>query len=85
VIAREHGESHACVAHREDQPVVKLARVARRRAGIEDVAGYQDRVDAMDLRLLDEPRDQLFMFRLPGMSKEILAEMPVGGVQDSHR
>jgi hypothetical protein len=39
----------------------------------------------MDLRLLDEPRDQLFMFRLPGMSKEILAEMPVGGVQDSHR
>jgi hypothetical protein len=84
VVAAEHQQRHASLVQLADQLVVQLAGVAGRRAGIEDVAGNQHRVDLMFRHLFEQPGYQRLMLGLPAFAHEMLAEMPVGGVEEAH-
>ena len=68
----------------QHQLVVQLAGVGGGRAGVEQVAGDQHRVDLLRHHLRQQPVDQRLMLGLPGLAHEMLAEVPVGGVEKAH-
>ena len=78
---RGHGRSRAAQAHQS--VVEELLRLSRRVLAIEDVAGDDERIDgALDDDLF-EPLKDLAVLPLARKSAQRLADMPVGGVQDT--
>jgi hypothetical protein len=72
------------VAQLDHQAVVLLARIAGRRAGVEHVAGDQQHVHRMRPHLFQQPGAERLMLSLAGLAHEVLAQVPVGGVQKAH-
>ncbi|MNT74669.1 hypothetical protein D3C72_2135080 [compost metagenome] len=84
VVAAEHHQLATAAAQLDDKAVVLLAGIAGRRTGVEDIAGDQQRIDLMHAHLLDQPGAERLVLGLAGLAHEVLAEVPVGGVEDAH-
>jgi hypothetical protein len=55
VVARQHHQATAGLLQLNDKAVIQLARVARRRAGIKNIAGHNNGIDLMLLRAGQQP------------------------------
>ena len=84
VVAAEHQQRYAGLVQLANQLVVQLAGVAGRGAGVEDVAGDQHGIHRLGFHLFEQPGDQRLMLGLPALAHEVLAKVPVGGVEDTH-
>ena len=84
MVAAEHEQRHASLVQLPDQLVVKLAGVAGRSAGVEDIASDQHGIHRLGFYLFKHPGDQRLMLGLPALAHEVLAKVPVGGMEDAH-
>ena len=84
MVAAQNQQAHAGLVQPRNQLVVEFARIAGRCAGVEHIAGNQHGVDLMGLYLLQQPVNQCLMLGLAALAHEVLAQMPVGGVEKTH-
>ena len=61
-----------------------LQGITVQRAGIENITRDQHRVHRMRIDLDQQLVDQGLVLRLAALAHEVLAQMPVGGVEDAH-
>ena len=83
MVAAEHHQAGAGSAQGDDEAVVQLAGVARRRGGVEDVSRHQHHVHLLLRHLVDQPGEKGAMLGLAGAPEEMLPQVPVGGVQQA--
>ncbi|MNT60725.1 hypothetical protein D3C72_1983250 [compost metagenome] len=74
----------ACLLQIDHEAVIQLTRIARRRAGIKNVPGNDDRIHLLRLRRLQQPVQERFMFGGATFAVKILPQMPVRGVEYAH-
>ena len=84
MVATEHHQLAASGAQLDDKAVVVLTGVAGRRAGVEDIAGNQHGIHLMRAHLLDQPGAEGLMLGLAGLTHKVLAQVPVGCMQNAH-
>ncbi|MCY1510998.1 TRAP transporter solute receptor, TAXI family [compost metagenome] len=85
MVAAQHHQPGARGAQLDDELVVLLAGITGRRAGVEHVAGDQHHIHLAFAHLLDQPAAEGLVLGLPGLAHEVLAQVPVGCVEDAHR
>ena len=64
--------------------VVEFAGVRGRGPGVKDIAGDDHCIDLLLGASAQQPVDQRLVFGLTAFAHEMLAQMPVGGVQQAH-
>ncbi|MNS70182.1 hypothetical protein D3C72_1035230 [compost metagenome] len=84
MVAAQRQQRNACLVQPGDQLVVQLAGIAGRCAGVEDIAGNQHGIHPMGTDLRHQPVNQRPVFGLAALAHEMLAQVPVGGVEDAH-
>lgn len=85
MIARQHHQATAGLLQLDDKTVIQLAGIARRRAGIKNIASHDNGVDFMLLRAGQQPGKKSVVFCRAAFAVKILAQMPVGGVKEAHK
>ena len=84
MVARQHYQMAARLLKIDHKAVVQLARVAWRRTGIEDVARDDNRVYALRLGGGQQPAQKGIVFGRAALAVEVLAEVPVRGMDNAH-
>lgn len=84
MIAGQQQQGCTCIVQAHDELVVQLACIAGWGSGVEDVASDQHGIHGMGLDLGEQPVDQGLMLGLTAAAHEVLAQMPVGGMEKTH-
>jgi len=85
VIASDHGDRGGGLGFDSlEKPVELPHRTLRRRRPVEDIAGDDQRIDAIRLHRLDDLVEHRCVILLQGDPVELTTEMQVGGVQQLH-
>ncbi len=84
VVAAQQQQGHFALVQLRNQAVVQGAGVAGRGAGVKNITSNQHGIHRMCLDLLQHPVDQDSMLALAAVVHEVLAKVPVRGVEDAH-
>ena len=84
MVATQHQQLSAALAQLNNKMVVQLTGITGRRASVENIAGHQHGIHRMRLHLLNEPSKKRLMLGLASLAHKVLAQMPVGAVQNAH-
>ena len=85
VIARQHHQLAAGRLQRHHKTVKEFARIAWRRAAIEEVACNDQRINLMLLDTRQQPVEKGLVLGRPALVIEKLTEVPVRGMNDAHK
>ena len=85
MIARQHHQLAAGLLQLNDKTVIQFAGVARRRAGIKNIASDDNGIHLVFLRARQQPVEKGGVFVRAAFAIEVLAEVPVGGMKDAHK